>query len=219
MWQLLYHVKVWQDKFHVLQTKKKFNKVETQISSFLHNVKGNGQNWSVTTFTSCKSVIKQLSHCANEKEVEQSRNPNITLPLLHNVEVEGQNQSVTTFTSCKSMTRQVYHIVQTKKKFNKIRKTKYHFATFTQCKRGQPKPKCDNFISCKSMTRQVSHWAKANKVQHRGKPNIILPPLHDVKGDSQSQSVTTFTSCKSMTRQVPCFANKKEVQHGGKPNI
>ena len=69
------------------------------------------------------------------------------------------------------------------------------------------------------MTRQVSHCAKAKEVQHRGNPNIISPPLHNVKGDRQSQSVTTFTSCKSMTRQVPCFANKKEVQHGGKPNI
>jgi methyl coenzyme M reductase subunit C-like uncharacterized protein (methanogenesis marker protein 7) len=131
-----------------VQTKKKFNKVENQISSFLHNVKGDGQHQSVTTFTSCKSVIRQLSHCANEKEVQQSRNPNITLPLLHNVEVDGQNQSVTTFTSCKSMTRQVSHCAK-KKKFNKIRKTKYHTATFTQCKRGQPKPKCENFISCK----------------------------------------------------------------------
>jgi hypothetical protein len=35
------------------------------------------------------------------------------------------------------------------------------------------------------------------EVQHQsGKPNITLPLLHNVKGDSQSQSVTTFTSCK-----------------------
>jgi hypothetical protein len=60
------------------------------------------------------------------------------------------------------------------------------------------------------VTRQVSHCVKAKEVQHRGKPNIILPLLHNVKGDSQNQSVTTFTSCKSMTRQLPCFANKKE---------
>jgi hypothetical protein len=68
-----------------MQTKKKFNKVGNQISSLLHNVKGDGQRQSVTTFTSCKSVTRQVSHCANKKEVQQSGKPNITLPLLHNV--------------------------------------------------------------------------------------------------------------------------------------
>jgi hypothetical protein len=60
--------------------------------------------------------------------------------------------------------------------------------------------------------RQVSHCGKAKAVQHSGKPNIISPLLHNVKGDGQSQSVTTFTSCKSKTRHVSGWANKKEVQ-------
>jgi hypothetical protein len=67
--------------------------------------------------------------------------------------------------------------------------------------------------------RQVSHCAKAKEVQHSRKPNIISPLLHDVKGDSQSQSVTTFTSCKSKTRHVSGCTNKKEVQQSGKRNI
>jgi hypothetical protein len=97
-------------------------------------------------------VTRQVSCCANKKEVHQSEKPNITLPLLHNVNGDGQiSQSVTTFTSCKSVKRQISHCC-----------------------------------------------AKAKEVQHRdrGKPNITLPLLHDVKGDSQSQSVTTFLSCK-----------------------
>jgi hypothetical protein len=74
--------------------------MENQISSILHHVKGDGQNQSVTTFTSRKSVMRQLSHC--EKEVQhQSGKPNITLPLLHNVKGDSQSQSVTTFLSCK----------------------------------------------------------------------------------------------------------------------
>jgi hypothetical protein len=67
-----------------------------QISSLLHNVKGDGQCQSVTTFTSCKTVTRQVSHCAKAKEVQQSGKQNIILALLHNVNWDGQCQSVTT---------------------------------------------------------------------------------------------------------------------------
>jgi hypothetical protein len=47
--------------------------------------------------------------------------------------------------------------------------------------------------------------------------NIPSPLLHNVKGDSQSQLMTTFTSCKSVTRQIRCCASKeKEVEHNEK---
>jgi hypothetical protein len=74
----------------------------------LHNVKGDRQNQRVTSFTSCKSVPRQVSHCAKAKAVQHSGKPNIISPLLHNVKGDRQNQRVTTFTSCKStVTRQV----------------------------------------------------------------------------------------------------------------
>jgi hypothetical protein len=65
-----------------VQTKKKFNKVKKPniILPLLHNVKGDGQiSHSVTTFISCKSVTRQVSYCANKKEVQQSRKPNIII--------------------------------------------------------------------------------------------------------------------------------------------
>ena len=73
----------------------------------LHNVKGDRQNQRVTTFTSCKSVPRQVSHCAKAKAVQHSGKPNIISPLLHNVKGDGQSESVATFTSCKSVSRQI----------------------------------------------------------------------------------------------------------------
>jgi hypothetical protein len=113
-----------------VQTKKKFNKVENQISSLLHNVKGDSKSQSVTTFISCKTLTRQVSHCA-KAEVDQHRGkPNIILPPLHNVKGDSQNQSVTTFTSCKSMTRQVPCFANKKRSSTWI-KTKYQNVTFT----------------------------------------------------------------------------------------
>jgi hypothetical protein len=87
VWQRLHHVQARQDKFHVLQTKKEVqhNGKPNIISTLLQNVKGDGQSHSMTTFTSWKTMSRQVSHCANKKEVQQSGKQNIIPPLLHNV--------------------------------------------------------------------------------------------------------------------------------------
>jgi hypothetical protein len=118
---------------------------QTTLLRYSNNVKvkEDSQRQSVTTFTSSyKSVTRQVSCCANKKEAQQSGKPNITLPLLHNVKGDGQNQSVATFTSCKTVTRQVSHCAN-KKEVQQSGKP--NIISFTQCKRGQQKPKCDNF--------------------------------------------------------------------------
>jgi hypothetical protein len=90
------------------------------ISPLLQNVKGDdqsqSQSHSMTTFTSWKTMSRQVSHCANKKEVQHSGKQNIIPPLLHNVKGDGQSQSqsVTTFTSWKTTSRQVSHCANKK---------------------------------------------------------------------------------------------------------
>jgi hypothetical protein len=134
VWQLLHHVKAWQEKFHVLLTKKEVQHGgKSNITlSLLHNVRGDSQSQHMPTFTSCKSVTGQIWCCAsNIKKFNIVRRPNITSQLLHNVKGDSQNQLMTTFTSCKSVARQIWCCASKEKEVEHNEKTKYYITTFT----------------------------------------------------------------------------------------